>query len=83
MSSLPASWTVPATASMSAWTAASLPALSSPTLITMSTSSAPLARASAVSATLDAVVVAPRGNPTTVQVLTPEPASPSLTRETQ
>ena len=49
----------------------------------MSISCAPARSAAAVSATLASVLVAPSGNPTTVQTLTGEPASSAFTSGTQ
>ncbi len=52
-------------------------------LITISISVAPTRTATAVSATLASVLVAPSGKPTTVQTFTAEPANSARTRGTQ
>lgn len=51
------------------------PLFSAPMLMTISTSSAPLAMASLVSKALTAVVLAPKGKPMTVHTFTPLPLS--------
>ena len=63
------------TARMSASTSSISPLRSRPMLMTMSTSLAPLAIASAASAALVAVVVVPCGKPITAHTATPLPAS--------
>src|ERR1051325_1075758 len=68
---------------MSSLTASLSPDRKAPTLITMSISSAPARTAAAASATLASVLVAPSGNPTTVQTLTGEPESSARTSGTQ
>ncbi len=55
---------------ISSFTYSSFPDLSCPTAITISISSAPSSMATFVSYTLEAIEVAPSGNPTTVQTLT-------------
>ena len=51
--------------------------------MTMSISWAPARIAAAASATLASVLVAPNGNPTTVQTFTGEPDNSALTSGTQ
>src|SRR5690606_14148731 len=71
------------TPSTSLLTVSRSPDLSAPTLITMSISVAPLAIASRASAILTKVLVAPKGNPTTVVTPTLEPDSVLAARRTQ
>ena len=63
------------TAAMSASTLAQSPSLAAPMSMTMSTSRAPFFTATAVSAALLSVGMAPRGNPTTQQGVTSLPSS--------
>ena len=71
------------TARISDSTKAKLPDLRAPTLITISISSAPFWIASLVSKAFTVEVVAPKGKPTTVQILTSVPSSPFLAYSTQ
>ena len=71
------------TARISASTAPSSPSFNAPILMTMSTSVAPFEMASFVSNAFVSDVVAPRGNPITVQTSTPVPFSSSAASLTQ
>jgi len=71
----PAPWTLSATAASSSRTLLHRPSMIQPRLITRSISLAPSSRAPSVSASLTAVVAAPRGNPQTEATSTPLPRS--------
>ncbi|MPM38728.1 hypothetical protein SDC9_85358 [bioreactor metagenome] len=69
------------TAAISVCTAAQSPDFAAPMFMTISTSSAPSRTARAASSAFAPLAIAPRGKPTTTQVLTPLPRSSPATSE--